>query len=645
MEEQVSESLMSETEGFSIVETIDAKANEGNHAYITVNATDRSENVSTDTRELKIDVTKPEIEISFDNENAVNGKYYNAQRKAKINIKELNFDAALVKVKATRNGKDFVPPISDWQSDKNNHYAYIDFLEDGDYALTVECTDLADNEADQESAEPFTIDKTMPKVELALESGSMQNEYFNGTQTAVITVIEHNFNADDFHIDIQPSGKIGLWEHKNDIHVIKIEALQEGEYTVSCDYKDLAGNKIADEDKTKMPLKFVIDTTNPVIAISGVEDNSANAGEVIPNITVEDRYIEPADVTIMLTTGKGMVVDMGSDITTALTDGGFVYTLNGLDAKPDDIYYLRVNASDKAGNVSELAYRFSLNRRGSAYDLTDLTKFKDCYYNSYRNIEDIKIVEMNVDKVEEFSLYLSHNADIIYGKSGSRTLLQNESNTQKAVLYNVNVSGNEDTGYVYTYTVYRENFAREGTYRLGIYSKDAAGNEVNNLLRQNGEEIQFVVDNTIPRIVIDGVESNEVYDVSSQEVRVVADDNFKLAEAELTLVNKDGEVLENWNYFDLVEKEGDTALITIQEHNEEVSLLYRAVDAAGNEVRTLQGEKEAKADFLVTTDKFVQLVNKPAQTPVGRGIVIALSVSLAGILSVFVLLKKSTLNK
>lgn len=645
VEEQVTENLMRETESFHILETIDAKANEGNHAYITVNATDRSGNISTSTQELKIDVTKPEIEITFDNENALNGRYYNTDRRAKIMIKELNFDASLVKINVTKNGAAFTPSISKWESDKASHFVYVDFSADGDYTLTVECKDLADNEAEKKSVEPFTIDKTMPRVEITLENDRAQNKHFNETQIVTFTVTEHNFNVDNFHINIQPSGKLSSWEHKNDTHVIKAELALEGEYEISCDYKDLAGNEISVEDKAKMPLELVIDKTEPVIEISGVEDNSANAKAVIPNIAVRDTNINPISVTITLTTGRGVAIDIYSDLTTAHTDGGFLYTLNGLDTKQDDIYYLTVNAADMAGNISELTYRFSLNRRGSAYDLTALTTFKDRYYNSYRDLEDIKIIEMNVDRVEEFALYLSYNADIIYGKSGSRPLSQNEAVLQEAVLYNVDISGNEDTGYVYTYTVYRENFAREGTYRFGIYSKDRAGNEVNNLLEQNGEEIQFVIDNTIPRVVIDGVENNEIYDVSSQEVYVVADDNFKLAEAELTLVNKAGEVLERWNYFDLVEKEGDTALITIKEHNEEVSLLYRAVDAAGNEVRTLQGEKEAKADFLVTTDKLVQLVNKPAKTPIGCGIVIVLIGSMLGVALIFVLLIKAFLKK
>lgn len=128
-------------------------------------------------------------------------------------------------------------------------------------------------------------------------------------------------------------------------------------------------------------------------------------------------------------------------------------------------------------------------------------------------------------------------------------------------------------------------------------------------------------------------------------MRVVAEDNFKLSEAELMLVNRDNEVLERWDYFDLVENEGETARIIIGEQSEEVSLLYRAVDAAGNEIETLPGEKTAKEGFLVTTDKLVQLVNKPAQTPIGRGI-IAVSVFLVlTTLVIFAMLGRIFLKK
>ena len=147
--------------------------------------------------------------------------------------------------------------------------------------------------------------------------------------------------------------------------------------------------------------------------------------------------------------------------------------------------------------------------------------------------------------------------------------------------------------------------------------------------------MEFVIDNTAPKVVIDGVETGKVYDVEAQEVGIVVTDNFKLAEAEFTLVNKKNEVLERWNYMDL-SKEGDTLYITIPEYKEEVSLLYRIKDAAGNEVQTFRGESTALADFLVTTDKFVQFVNKPTQTPFGCTLLVVMGI--AGIAAIFVLI-------
>ena len=87
--------------------------------------------------------------------------------------------------------------------------------------------------------------------------------------------------------------------------------------------------------------------------------------------------------------------------------------------------------------------------------------------------------------------------------------------------------------------------------------------------------------------MIDGVESGKVYDVEAQEARIVITDNFKLDEAELTLVNRQNEVLERWDYMELC-GEDEALKIVIGQRDEPVSLLYRV-------------------------DRYVQLVNDPPQ--------------------------------
>ena len=606
---------------FEMVQTIDAKANESNAAYIEVTATDRSENRKTSTQILKIDVTKPVVSITFDREDGVNGRFYNESRTATIHVQELNFDASNVEMAITRNGEPIEMPLSDWISEGSEHYVNVVFEQDGDYTMEVRCTDLADNESETAQAEGFTIDRTAPQVTIDLipQAGMQVHSegYYGCGVTAQITVTEHNFREDDFVFDSTPAAPKLAWKHEGDVHTASMAFESDNTYLIRCAYIDLAGNAADEEGLTK---EFVIDRTAPMLAIAGVTDGSANSGEVTPVITALDLNLASDAVEISVVTGRGQLIENTID-TAVIDDGsgvGYIFTLTDMTNKADDIYYLTVTACDKAGNDATLTYRFSLNRNGSAYDFADLIRLMENQYNTYVGMEDVLITEMNVDLVDEFEVYISRNGALGY----------------KAA-YEKEVQGSDNIGYTYTYRIKRENFAEEGSYRLSMYSKDRAGNEVNNSIAIQGKEVEFVIDNTAPKVVIDGVETGKVYDVEAQEVGIVVTDNFKLAEAEFTLVNKKNEVLERWNYMDL-SKEGDTLYITIPEYKEEVSLLYRIKDAAGNEVQTFRGESTALADFLVTTDKFVQFVNKPTQTPFGCTLLVVMGI--AGIAAIFVLI-------
>ena len=73
---------------------------------------------------------------------------------------------------------------------------------------------------------------------------------------------------------------------------------------------------------------------------------------------------------------------------------------------------------------------------------------------------------MNVDTVEDFAVYISRNGALDY-----------------QAIYTKEVNGSENTGYTYVYTLSPDNFAEEGGYRLSLYSKDRAGNEINIRIR------------------------------------------------------------------------------------------------------------------------------------------------------------------
>ena len=341
----------------------------------------------------------------------------------------------------------------------------------------------------------------------------------------------------------------------------------------------------------------------------------------MPVVTVLDLNMDAAGVRIDVLSGMGESVDTVIE-TTPVEDGsgvGYRFTLPDMTDKEDNIYYLTVTACDQAGNTSELSYRFSLNRNGSVYDMRQLAHLMENQYQTVNQLDEIQIVEMNVDTVEEFDLYISRNGELGYQAA-----------------YSKEISGSEHTGYTYVYKIDKENFQEEGAYRLSLYSKDRAGNEVNNATNIRGNEISFIVDNTAPKVIIDGVESGGIYDVESQEVQVVVTDNFRLAEAEFMLVNKNREVLECWDYMVLADEDG-MMKIMIPQYDGEVSLCYRVKDAAGNERQTLSGEQTAASGFLVTTDKLVQLVNKPSKTPVRRAVILVMG--MAAVIALFTALR------
>jgi hypothetical protein len=607
---------------FDTVQIIDAKANESNEAYIEVSATDRSDNTAVSTKLLKIDVTAPVVEIDFDNNNAIDGSFYNQNRTATIHVNELNFDENAVKVDITRNGTLADVPISGWKHDKTHHYATVTFSEDGDYTMEFSCTDLADNESEKVSVDSFTIDKTLPVVELELNNDRMSGdkEYFPSQVTAAITVTEHNFDENDFVLVTAPEAKSGGWTHRGDKHFKSITFSEDGNYNISCSYTDKAGN-VADD--SRLSKEFTIDMTAPVIAIEGVDDGSSNAGEVTPVITVLDLNMEPEDVTVKVTTGLGKTVGNAID-TAAINEtgkSGYSFTLSDMTYKEDNIYFMSVNVSDKAGNNASQDIKFSLNRKGSTYDLTQLIALVDRQYISYRQLEDIQITEMNIDKVSEFDIYISKNGDV-----------------PKKAKYDKNVSGSEKTGYVYTYTVSRKYFTQEGNYRISLYSKDKAGNEVNSFDSIIGGEIVFAIDNTPPKVVIDGEEWDKLYAAEGNRAGIVISDNSNLSEAEIMLVNDDNEIIESWDYMEL-SKAGETLYIDIPKDSGKLSLIYKVKDAAGNEIQVVGNEKTPFENFMQAKEKVVYYIQNPEKQPAGMKTVTVL-MPIALLVIIMVLLSR-----
>lgn len=610
----ISEDELRQSVSFSAEELIDAAKFEGNEASIEVTALDRAGNKTTSTQIMKIDVTAPEIEITFDQEEPVGDRFFTTDRMAAITVTEKNFDASLVEWEVTRDGEPYHIPVSGWSSEGDRHQATMLFTEDGEYTLTVTCKDLADNEAEPVSAEPFCMDQTKPVIEIEYDGAQPHRDnYYREARTAVVTIQEHNFTPDTFHIETaQPYQMLG-WSHEGDTHRLRICFQEDAYYQWNCQYTDMAGNEAEQLEQQE----FYIDSIAPVIEITGVINDSANAGEVQPVVTVLEEHFNAEETRISLVNGKGEQIEIPSQV--QQVNGGYSYILYNVNEKPDQVYYLHVNSLDMAGNEAELTYRFSLNRNGSVYDMSLARQATEGTYYQSQVMKDLQMIEMNVDEVEQFAVYVSRNGVLI------PTVISDvyHPKTEDVVLYNMERQGNEQLGYVYTYTLFWENFAKEGTYQVALYSRDAAGNEVSSTLKDKDAGLHFIIDNTPPQIVMDGIEAGGIYDASQKKVNVMFSDNGKLTEARLSLHNDKGEEINSWDYMELAAAE-NPLMLEIEEYGGGQRFLYRAVDAAGNELLA-ESMEPGSADFVITTNPWIRLVKSR------KNIVTACGIAAAGV--------------
>lgn len=610
----ISEDELRQSASFSAEELIDAAKFEGNEASIEVTALDRAGNKTTSTQIMKIDVTAPEIEITFDQEEPVGDRFFTTDRMAAITVTEKNFDAGLVEWEVTRDGEPYHIPISGWSSEGDRHQATMLFTDDGEYTLTVTCKDLADNEAEPVSAEPFCMDQTKPVIEIEYDGAQPHRDnYYREARTAVVTIQEHNFTPDTFHIETaQPYQMLG-WTHEGDTHRLRVCFQEDAHYQWNCQYTDMAGNEAEQLEQQE----FYIDSIAPVIEISGIINDSANAGEVLPVVTVLEEHFNAEETRISLVNGKGEQIEVPAQV--QQVNGGYSYTLYNVNEKPDQVYYLHVNSLDMAGNETELTYRFSLNRNGSVYDMSLARQATAGTYYQSRVMKDLQMIEMNVDEVEQFAVYVSRNGVLI------PTVMSDvyHPKTEDVVLYNVERQGNEQLGYVYNYTLFGENFDKEGTYQVALYSKDAAGNEVSSTLKDKDAGLHFIIDNTPPQIVMDGIEAGGIYDASQKKVNIMFSDNGMITEARLSLHNDKGEEISSWDYMELATAE-EPLMLEIAEYGGGQRFLYRAVDAAGNELLA-ESMESGSADFVITTNPWIRLVKSR------KNIVTACGIAAAGV--------------
>ena len=595
--------------------TVDANKFNSNNVIVEIKAIDNAGNERVTTNNtvdepIRIDVTKPNIDISYDNNDADSGSFFKANRTATIVITERNFKPEDVAIKIT-NTDGVIPNVSGWTKtagignlDDTKWTATIFYTADGDYTFDIEYTDLADNKmsgvvyANGTVAQTeFTIDKTIPTIEVTYDNNSAMNgNYYKSDRTATVVITEHNFNAERVDITLKATddGKdstlptVSGWSTDGDKHTATITYNKDGLYTFDISVKDKAGNDSVDFAEQT----FYVDKTAPTLDITGVADRSANRGDIIPVVSYSDTNYDDSQVKITLTGAlrKGVALD---GVYTAQHNGK-TFTFNNFakEQSVDDIYTLTATLTDKAGNTTAKTIMFSANRFGSTYSFSKATERLNGSY--VPKAEDVVVTEINADRLKDIKVTLFKNSETVILKEGTD--------------YKINLNGGNGQWYEYVYTVFAENFADDGVYRLTFHSEDVAGNIAENTLDTKGKELGFGVDKTNPNIVITNLESGTTYPLEKLSVAMSASDNLLLKSVTVYLddYNKPYKVWDENEIAEMIANKSDFTFDVPGDSTGAHKVKVVCTDAAGNE------HVEEVKNFYVTTNLFVRYYTNKA---------------------------------
>ncbi len=244
-----------------------------------VKCTDRADKASAEVKygesiaptAFVLDKTAPTISVSYDNNSAANGKFFNAHRTATIVVKEHNFDVNRVIINGTAslNGAAKAFPAVAWTSNGDVHTAIISYNEDADYTFAISMDDMAGNAITDASvnygtsvaAKEFTVDTEIAKPvisnptngkpyqqEVPVNISSTDVNLENCVATLLKTGREKDENDNwkwvkDFRVDnvinLSNDGQTSSFSI-NDI--FEHERLNDGIYTLKIDVADKAGN-------------------------------------------------------------------------------------------------------------------------------------------------------------------------------------------------------------------------------------------------------------------------------------------------------------------------------------------------------------------------------------------------------------------
>ena len=634
--------------------TILAKDNNSNDVLLKIKAVDNAGNQTVKEERLSIDITKPRVTLSFDNNRVENEFYFKENRTATITVEERNFSQDAFKILITdpaggKDGRLLEVERDSFQKvsgsgDSSRWESRIYFNKDGDYQLSITGEDLAGNAMEDlvyaegtQAALDFTVDKTAPVLSVSYDNNTANHEfYYKEGRRAEISIEEKNFRSDlvDYSV-LKDGGREGHGSALSSFsggegrgvselhHQASISYEEDGDYQFNIRVKDLAGN----EAQAYPEDHFVIDRTAPSLTISDILNESANKGEVSPKISYGDRYLDQDALSLKLigeVHGEHeLSSQQGGSISIARTDALNLPMQKSMEEtespkqkeeEKEGIVY-QSSAGGEEGNLSfqnfpeepdtDDVYRLSAKIVDMAGNETteELWFSVNRFGSTYLLSDRAKALQGSYQKEGEEILISEINADEVL--SSALTLYRNEEKhaLSEGAEYQTTRSGGNGKWYRGDYLIKKDNFDKEGLYHLQISSQDKAGNLASTEQTERGAELRFGIDRTPPRILLSNVDNQGVYRGDSLDLDLSVQDNLWLEQVDATV---DGTEELSWKDKSLQEAVAkDSFPLQISgEKGKRHKLLVVARDGAGNESR-----KEV-SDFVITNNPLLRLISQ-----------------------------------
>lgn len=399
--------------------------------------------------EFTVDKTKPVIQVSYDNNSALNNNYYKEARTATITIAEHNFNPGDVTVTTTAQldgAAASAPGVSGWSGSGDTHVVTVSYSADADYTFTISATDLASNVSDPYATESFTVDQTKPTVEITNIEDRSAN---NGEVAPVITLNDINFDSGKTVVHLTGANKgevdtTGMYTStaSNKGQTLTFYNFKENMddiYTLTAETTDKAGNQYSTSkifSVNRDGSTYLYDDYTEELIKNGYTNDPKNlvVSEInVDTLTFRELTVSENGTQKTLEQNKDFEVsESGSDVSWK----EYKYTINASNFENEGDYNVSIYSEDRATNVTTNTAKskdilFAVDKTSPVISLANIEdggRYKVESQKFTANVDD----NMALDKVEYYvddELKQTFDADEVSANGGSLELSVDSSNT------------------------------------------------------------------------------------------------------------------------------------------------------------------------------------------------------------------------